>query len=149
MGSTVTHLTVMMLCVCCVETGGGENLWSMDSRWWPNLHSHNLHRWKNDTDKLDCKGLHTNTHTFSYFLPVFIIKCVTVWWHHVCVPQVVLFHEGLTSLIAHIRVGNMQVALETKSTVLPAISKCVCSLVSLWPLIALMNASVGYLSLCV
>ncbi|XP_052396188.1 uncharacterized protein LOC127944351 [Carassius gibelio] len=36
--------------------------------------------------------------------------------------KVVLFHEGLTSLIAHIRVGNMQVALEAKSTVLPAIS---------------------------
>lgn len=36
--------------------------------------------------------------------------------------QVVLFHEGLTSLIAHIRVGNMQVALEAKSTVLPTIS---------------------------
>uniref|UniRef100_A0A672MRP3 guanylate cyclase n=1 Tax=Sinocyclocheilus grahami TaxID=75366 RepID=A0A672MRP3_SINGR len=35
--------------------------------------------------------------------------------------KVVLFHEGLTSLIAHIRVGNMQVALEAKSTVLPAI----------------------------
>ncbi|KAI2649376.1 Atrial natriuretic peptide receptor 2 [Labeo rohita] len=36
--------------------------------------------------------------------------------------KVVLFHEGLTSLIAHIRVGNMQVALEAKSTVLPAIT---------------------------
>ncbi|KAI5609296.1 atrial natriuretic peptide receptor 2-like, partial [Silurus asotus] len=35
--------------------------------------------------------------------------------------KVVLVHEGLTSLIAHIRVGNMQVALETKSTVLPTI----------------------------
>ncbi|TRZ04018.1 hypothetical protein DNTS_031185 [Danionella cerebrum] len=35
--------------------------------------------------------------------------------------KVVLFHEGLTSLIAHIRVGNMQVALEAKSTVLPTI----------------------------
>ncbi|XP_073678888.1 atrial natriuretic peptide receptor 1 [Garra rufa] len=35
--------------------------------------------------------------------------------------KVMLFHEGLTSLIAHIRVGNMQVALEAKSTVLPAI----------------------------
>ncbi|KAK3547651.1 hypothetical protein QTP86_026315 [Hemibagrus guttatus] len=33
--------------------------------------------------------------------------------------MVVLVHEGLTSLIAHIRVGNMQVALEAKSTVLP------------------------------
>ncbi|KAF4078408.1 hypothetical protein AMELA_G00198840 [Ameiurus melas] len=35
--------------------------------------------------------------------------------------KVVLIHEGLTSLIAHIRVGNMQVALEAKSTVLPTI----------------------------
>ncbi|XP_056588336.1 atrial natriuretic peptide receptor 1 [Triplophysa dalaica] len=35
--------------------------------------------------------------------------------------KVVLFHEGLTSLIAHIRVGDMQVALEAKSIVLPAI----------------------------
>ncbi|KAK1803523.1 hypothetical protein P4O66_020742 [Electrophorus voltai] len=39
--------------------------------------------------------------------------------------RVVLFHEGLTSLIAHIRVGNMQAALEAKSTVLPMISTCV------------------------
>ncbi|XP_047663440.1 atrial natriuretic peptide receptor 2 isoform X2 [Tachysurus fulvidraco] len=36
--------------------------------------------------------------------------------------KVVLVHEGLTSLIAHIRVGNMQVALEAKSTVLPTIT---------------------------
>ncbi|KAM4611664.1 LOW QUALITY PROTEIN: atrial natriuretic peptide receptor 2 [Polymixia lowei] len=35
--------------------------------------------------------------------------------------KVVLVHAGLTSLIAHIRVGHMQVALEAKSTVLPAI----------------------------
>ncbi|KAM6949143.1 atrial natriuretic peptide receptor 1 [Aplochiton taeniatus] len=35
--------------------------------------------------------------------------------------KVVLIHAGLTSLIAHIRVGRMQVALEAKSTVLPAI----------------------------
>ncbi|KAM3842471.1 atrial natriuretic peptide receptor 1-like [Diretmus argenteus] len=35
--------------------------------------------------------------------------------------KVVLVHAGLTSLIAHIRVGRMQVALEAKSTVLPAI----------------------------
>uniref|UniRef100_A0A3P8TXF9 Guanylate cyclase n=1 Tax=Amphiprion percula TaxID=161767 RepID=A0A3P8TXF9_AMPPE len=35
--------------------------------------------------------------------------------------KVVLFHAGLTSLIAHIRVGRMQVALEAKSTVLPAV----------------------------
>uniref|UniRef100_A0A672ZB34 Guanylate cyclase n=2 Tax=Sphaeramia orbicularis TaxID=375764 RepID=A0A672ZB34_9TELE len=35
--------------------------------------------------------------------------------------KVVLFHPGLTSLIAHIRVGRMQVALEAKSTVLPAV----------------------------
>ncbi|XP_046873487.1 atrial natriuretic peptide receptor 1-like [Hypomesus transpacificus] len=34
--------------------------------------------------------------------------------------KVVLTHVGLTSLIAHIRVGLMQVALEAKSTVLPA-----------------------------
>ncbi|XP_077444926.1 atrial natriuretic peptide receptor 1 isoform X2 [Stigmatopora argus] len=34
--------------------------------------------------------------------------------------KVVLFHVGLTSLIAHIRVGRMQVALEAKSTVLPS-----------------------------
>ncbi|XP_068569232.1 atrial natriuretic peptide receptor 1-like [Cebidichthys violaceus] len=35
--------------------------------------------------------------------------------------KVVLLHSGLTSLIAHIRVGRMQVALEAKSTVLPAV----------------------------
>ncbi|KAJ8262235.1 hypothetical protein GJAV_G00164130 [Gymnothorax javanicus] len=35
--------------------------------------------------------------------------------------KVVLFHVGVTSLIAHIRVGNMQVALESTSTVMPAI----------------------------
>ncbi|KAG7232193.1 hypothetical protein INR49_009452 [Caranx melampygus] len=35
--------------------------------------------------------------------------------------KVVLVHAGLTSLIAHIRVGRMQVALEAKSTVLPAV----------------------------
>ncbi|KPP58098.1 atrial natriuretic peptide receptor 2-like, partial [Scleropages formosus] len=35
--------------------------------------------------------------------------------------KVVLFHVGVTSLIAHIRVGRMQVALEAKSTVFPAI----------------------------
>ncbi|KAF7650153.1 hypothetical protein LDENG_00130460, partial [Lucifuga dentata] len=35
--------------------------------------------------------------------------------------KVVLHHVGLTSLIAHIRVGRMQVALEAKSTVLPAV----------------------------
>ncbi|XP_020567060.1 membrane guanylyl cyclase isoform X1 [Oryzias latipes] len=34
--------------------------------------------------------------------------------------KVVLLHAGLTSLIAHIRVGIMQAALEAKSTVLPA-----------------------------
>ncbi|XP_035989325.1 atrial natriuretic peptide receptor 1 [Fundulus heteroclitus] len=35
--------------------------------------------------------------------------------------KVVLFHPGLTSLIAHIRVGTMQAALEAKSTVVPAV----------------------------
>ncbi|KFZ60510.1 Atrial natriuretic peptide receptor 2, partial [Antrostomus carolinensis] len=35
--------------------------------------------------------------------------------------KVVLVHVGVTSLIAHIRVGRMQVALEAKTTVLPAI----------------------------
>ncbi|KAK1889813.1 Elongation factor Ts [Dissostichus eleginoides] len=35
--------------------------------------------------------------------------------------KVVLVHSGLTSLIAHIRVGRMQVALEAKSTVEPAV----------------------------
>ncbi|XP_041821707.1 atrial natriuretic peptide receptor 1-like [Chelmon rostratus] len=35
--------------------------------------------------------------------------------------KVVLVHAGLTSLIAHIRVGRMQVALEAKSTVQPAV----------------------------
>ncbi|RXM98168.1 Atrial natriuretic peptide receptor 2 [Acipenser ruthenus] len=35
--------------------------------------------------------------------------------------KVVLVHVGVTSLIAHIRVGKMQVALEAKTTVLPAI----------------------------
>ncbi|XP_071235120.1 atrial natriuretic peptide receptor 2 [Salvelinus alpinus] len=35
--------------------------------------------------------------------------------------KVVLVHAGLTSLIAHIRVGRMQVALEAKTTVLPVI----------------------------
>ncbi|MFT7815189.1 atrial natriuretic peptide receptor 1-like [Arapaima gigas] len=35
--------------------------------------------------------------------------------------KVVLFHVGVTSLIAHIRVGKMQAALEAKSTVFPAI----------------------------
>uniref|UniRef100_A0A667WN19 Guanylate cyclase n=1 Tax=Myripristis murdjan TaxID=586833 RepID=A0A667WN19_9TELE len=33
--------------------------------------------------------------------------------------KVVLVHAGLTSLIAHIRVGRMQLALESKSTVVP------------------------------
>ncbi|KAK2863413.1 hypothetical protein Q5P01_002946 [Channa striata] len=37
--------------------------------------------------------------------------------------KVVLVHPGLTSLIAHIRVGRMQVALEAKSTVLPAVDQ--------------------------
>ncbi|MGH0136949.1 UNVERIFIED_CONTAM: hypothetical protein FKN15_006882 [Acipenser sinensis] len=36
--------------------------------------------------------------------------------------KVVLVHVGVTSLIAHIRVGKMQVALEAKTTVLPAIA---------------------------
>ncbi|KAE8632671.1 hypothetical protein XENTR_v10001623 [Xenopus tropicalis] len=35
--------------------------------------------------------------------------------------KVVLVHVGVTSLIAHIRVGKMQVALEAKTLVLPAI----------------------------
>ncbi|KFP28985.1 Atrial natriuretic peptide receptor 2, partial [Colius striatus] len=35
--------------------------------------------------------------------------------------KVVLVHVGVTSLIAHIRVGRMQVALEAKTTVLPAV----------------------------
>uniref|UniRef100_H3AFH5 Guanylate cyclase n=1 Tax=Latimeria chalumnae TaxID=7897 RepID=H3AFH5_LATCH len=35
--------------------------------------------------------------------------------------KVVLVHVGVTSLIAHIRVGQMQVALEAKTTVLPAV----------------------------
>lgn len=39
------------------------------------------------------------------------------------VLQVVLIHAGLTSLIAHIRVGLMQVALEAKSAVQPAIGR--------------------------
>ncbi|XP_044535181.1 atrial natriuretic peptide receptor 1-like [Gracilinanus agilis] len=34
--------------------------------------------------------------------------------------KVVLVHVGVTSLIAHIRIGKMQVALEAKTTVLPA-----------------------------
>ncbi|KAJ3585273.1 hypothetical protein NHX12_013994 [Muraenolepis orangiensis] len=38
--------------------------------------------------------------------------------------KVVLVHAGLTSLIAHIRVGRMQVALEAKSTVLPPLADC-------------------------
>ena len=40
----------------------------------------------------------------------------------------VLVHAGLTSLIAHIRVGEMQVALEAKSTVFPAVGLFVPSL---------------------
>ncbi|XP_061566805.1 atrial natriuretic peptide receptor 2 [Cololabis saira] len=40
---------------------------------------------------------------------------------HNWTAKVVLIHPGLTSLIAHIRVGNMQAALEAKSTVLPAV----------------------------
>lgn len=44
----------------------------------------------------------------------------------------VLVHAGLTSLIAHIRVGRMQVALEAKSTVLPAVGK-LCVYVSVLP----------------
>lgn len=40
--------------------------------------------------------------------------CSLIW-------QVVLVHVGVTSLIAHIRVGRMQVALEAKTTVLPAV----------------------------
>lgn len=39
------------------------------------------------------------------------------------VSQVVLIHAGLTSLIAHIRVGLMQVALEAKSAVQPAVGR--------------------------
>lgn len=39
------------------------------------------------------------------------------------VLQVVLVHAGLTSLIAHIRVGRMQAALEAKSTVQPAVGR--------------------------
>lgn len=39
------------------------------------------------------------------------------------VSQVVLIHAGLTSLIAHIRVGLMQVALEAKSVVQPAVGR--------------------------
>ncbi|XP_009675076.2 atrial natriuretic peptide receptor 2 [Struthio camelus] len=35
--------------------------------------------------------------------------------------KVVLVHAGVTSLIAHIRVGKMQVAQEAKTTVLPAV----------------------------
>uniref|UniRef100_A0A7M4FES2 Guanylate cyclase n=1 Tax=Crocodylus porosus TaxID=8502 RepID=A0A7M4FES2_CROPO len=35
--------------------------------------------------------------------------------------KVVLVHVGVTSLIAHIRVGRIQVALEAKTTVLPAV----------------------------
>ncbi|XP_031465796.1 atrial natriuretic peptide receptor 2-like [Phasianus colchicus] len=35
--------------------------------------------------------------------------------------KVVLVHVGVTSLIAHIRVGRMQAALEAKTTVLPAV----------------------------
>ncbi|XP_017941345.1 atrial natriuretic peptide receptor 2 [Manacus vitellinus] len=35
--------------------------------------------------------------------------------------KVVLVHVGVTSLIAHIRVGKMQAALEAKTTVLPAV----------------------------
>ncbi|XP_075444175.1 uncharacterized protein LOC142487915 [Ascaphus truei] len=36
--------------------------------------------------------------------------------------KVVLSHVGVTSLIAHIRVGKMQVALEAKTLVLPAVA---------------------------
>lgn len=39
------------------------------------------------------------------------------------VLQVVLVHAGSTSLIAHIRVGRMQAALEAKSTVQPAVGR--------------------------
>ncbi|KAK2528064.1 atrial natriuretic peptide receptor 2, partial [Columba guinea] len=39
--------------------------------------------------------------------------------------KVVLVHVGVTSLIAHIRVGRMQVALEAKTTVLPAVDRTI------------------------
>lgn len=37
------------------------------------------------------------------------------------VIQVVLVHVGVTSLIAHIRVGRLQAALEAQTMVLPAV----------------------------
>lgn len=43
------------------------------------------------------------------------------------VIQVVLVHEGVTSLIAHITVGKMQAALKVKTTGLPTVGKDVCS----------------------
>lgn len=45
---------------------------------------------------------------------------------HAFLLQVVLFHVGVNSLIAHIRVGKMQAALEAKSMVLPAIGIRTC-----------------------
>lgn len=34
----------------------GEYLWSLDSWWWKDLHSHYLHIRKDDPDQLDCQG---------------------------------------------------------------------------------------------
>lgn len=61
-------------------------------------------------------GLVMNIWTTTNLKPLLLLTLL-------CDLQVVLIHPGLTSLIAHIRVGRMQVALEAKSTVLPAVGR--------------------------
>lgn len=62
------------------------------------------------------RGLVINIWTTTNLKPLLLLTLL-------CDLQVVLIHPGLTSLIAHIRVGRMQVALEAKSTVLPAVGR--------------------------
>ncbi|KAG8455040.1 hypothetical protein GDO86_001312 [Hymenochirus boettgeri] len=78
--------------------------------------------WK-DANGENCCVHHANIHSYPLSFMIFTHTISTAGkmtqtnWS----AKVVLFHHGVTSLIAHIRVGNMQVALEAKTLVLPAI----------------------------
>lgn len=74
-----------------------------------------------DTEK--CIPSFWELHNCMIFIKMTYYMQVKFWSWQLCslVWQVVLVHVGVTSLIAHIRVGRMQVALEAKTTVLPAV----------------------------
>uniref|UniRef100_A0A8C4SL10 Guanylate cyclase n=1 Tax=Erpetoichthys calabaricus TaxID=27687 RepID=A0A8C4SL10_ERPCA len=85
--------------------------------------------WKDANDQ-NCCVHHANIHSCPlsfmgsgcfYGLVPLILYNIAPHDKRFILISVLLFHIGVTSLIAHIRVGKMQAALEAKTSVLPAI----------------------------